>query len=866
MSNVVNGVQKDKSAQKAVSPARQALLDFNGDNDLGVKITYNGKTIDQKSEPIKPLVGVTADQMKTVVDHLRAALKGANSKYSLKGVIAELQGKGISLEKLMSKINEILADGLFSVKNLSDDEVIKAALQAIGLSADQIAGLEIKVEAKPEDLSDLATEEEPAANPEAKPAKNNGEKPAASPAPATASASAKTDEAIPQGLDQNGYEAWKLVKQISGNGSAEQLQRFVKAWSDDKRINLDEARALGIAGKDDQLFKAADNRMRVNQSSYSGKGENDHYLDLDELKEVVKVATEYSRMSGGVNIDGALTMYRSMYLMDVDFEGIRHKLETYCKDGDAGFKGLDLAKLTDRSYLETQFKALKSSIAGELFNLIMARVEKKTITDGKALGLYMFSCAMASMTGNYNGFGVSELKDSKIGKYLPRRAETSAEDFAEWVKEGKVKEERETAGASDHADEQKIGTVQNKLNGAKNYSELNKVVDDNRKTIEDNSILTQIAANKYYDFRNEDNGKGYDKFIEMATHLTKDEKTKYLEPLLKEGNGALTQSDGKAVLAAGTKTIQRLEQLLKTMLPEEASVYYNYLYQFEYELAEALVKKDMSKEALELVEKYLPANAQMTLQSDNPETANRGVRQITISGLEAKFRIAFEAGDAKAIAAPESASALDKTLAKVYQAKLELQNALKKADYKEAEKVMGRYAEALKSLSGKKSESEISDRLFDDIKQLLKGTVGAQQKLSGKLVKLMTAVSKHKGKTDKPEKSKDEKADKNGKPAKATKDHKATKPTDTATAAGDKKGLDAVKGKINSYIEGVVKGADSKTDAGVTIAWSGPKLQIEDEDLKAQARKYAQSYLEKKHKDYELTSVEGNDVIKQKKK
>jgi hypothetical protein len=227
----------------------------------------------------------------------------------------------------------------------------------------------------------------------------------------------------------------KRNRKIAGN--LELMKQAIDAVSDGK-LDEGEAKKLAVDGKEGALFKAADNHMRTGISGGNG------YLDLAELEEEDKVIADYAKKAG-ISEDDATTLYENSYLVDMDFEGISNKIDSLTKTVGIGLNGLDEKGLDER------LKDLKLSMAPELYTLLISQIKHNVIKDARDVGIFLFGSAMASMTGAYQTFHVQGLealvKDGKISKFSPKRPETSSDDFAYWVKEGKVKENESVAEA-----------------------------------------------------------------------------------------------------------------------------------------------------------------------------------------------------------------------------------------------------------------------------------------------------------------------------------------------------------------------------------------------------------------------------------
>ena len=608
---------------------------------LGI-LLQNDFSIDTTKEP-----STARDKVKDVFNRLYDILSG-NPKLQ-----AALKGKSISQRELVAR----LADLGIPIKNLTDGEIVKAVLQAAGFSAAEIAKLTHPVldpyptdepakEAKPKTPKQPATENKPVAE----------SKPAAASKPAT-------PPVRPEGLDENGYQAWLAITQISGRSDSKQLAVFRKAWVDGK-ISLDEARELGIAGKDDQLFMAADNKMRVTSTGYNGIGENDHYLSLAELKEVVKVALDYAKMAGQVDPSTTFDMYRTMYLMDVDFDGIRNKLDAFCAAGGAGLHNLDLTKLADKTYIATQFSTLKSLLSNELFDLLTARLEKKEFLKPGEIGIYIFRCAMASMTANYNGFGVPELKDAKIAQFKPRRPETSAEDFAYWVKEGKVKEEEVASGKSSDAEAaQKAEIARREISSAKNAEEAVKkyeeAIRDGKLPKDDKEALDAIA-NKYL------RGKEYAKLVDFAKKLDAGIKDQFYAQVFENIQKEIVATMGNTnKLDEAVKSLEEIDSLVKGMA-EAGNKFKGEVAKMQLQVALRFAEATPpnKEKAYALIDK-MPSDVEIAWKAGE-ETKSLNKHEVCFMVAE-KFKDAKPMND---LLKDEKSTATDRTLAHTYLAKI----------------------------------------------------------------------------------------------------------------------------------------------------------------------------------------------------
>ena len=249
----------------------------------------------------------------------------------------------------------------------------------------------------------------------------------------------------PEGLTPNGKHEYDLIIKLNPTlvHRPDLIKVLVEALRDGT-INEEEAKKLEIWGRDGYLFKAADNHMRTGLSGGNG------VLDMAELEEAVKVITEYAAKTG-LKPDEAAKLYTSMYLVDMDFDGISDKVNDLTKTiGTASLIGLD-----DKA-LEERLKGLKTMMANDLYELLVNQIQHKAIHNAQEVGIFIFGSAMASMTGLYDAFNVKGLeplvKEGNISKFSFRRPETSADDFAYWAKEGKVKGDNESGNSSSVGD------------------------------------------------------------------------------------------------------------------------------------------------------------------------------------------------------------------------------------------------------------------------------------------------------------------------------------------------------------------------------------------------------------------------------
>lgn len=660
----IDKVQNDKSALKGGVSPRQAVLDFN--QETGISITFNGKPIEKKSAPIVPPKGVTADQIKTVVDHLKTALKSSNSKYNLENVKAKLQAKGISLEKLMDKVKDILVGGLFPLDNLSDDEVIKAALQAAGLSADEIAGLELKtVEAKPElALAELPTLEDSAKPEAAKPAAPGpGTKAPATPAPAVA-----VTNHYPAGATDPQKQAIDLILKLNPRimkNSA--LVKLLYEAVANNSIDLDEARALGINGKEDQLFRAVDNKMVAGQFGGDGK------ISIDELVEAVKVMNEFADLAG-IKFDQAAERFSSMYLVNIDYNGIRDKAGELAKL--AGSLPLPDG-LSDKDIAE-KLKDLKAKLADGLYDILVSKIKHKEITSAQAVGKFATHCALASLTSHYENLPEVEelIKSGKLTQFKPRKPETSAADFAEWVKEGKLKEEKE-AGASEKADDQKQRELLSKLQLAKKPSEA-----------------LELYKKNYSELKG---------------------STQALELLKQSLSTALKLAIEKKELAGLIDEYKSYEKAIDGLDSEVRSGLKGNVYAYKFQLAMELAKSDKKtdKELAYGVIDSIPDGNKISWANTDEQSGK--VSSVSLTKAEAKFTIAHrilkETGPMDAVInEPAKASPIEIAAAYLYRAEVRLERA---KNNQEREAAFADFKEAYKKAAASEAEKDDAQKAIE---------------------------------------------------------------------------------------------------------------------------------------------------------
>ncbi|MBN3033763.1 MAG: hypothetical protein JW873_06675 [Candidatus Saganbacteria bacterium] len=495
----------------------------------------------------------------------------------------------------------------------------------------------------------------------------------------------------PDGLSKEQKEAADLILTLNPD-IVKDGNLVNRLWTalNDGRISKEEAKAFDLEGKGGDLFRAIDNYMRAGLSG------GDSYLDLNELREAVKVMRSFADHAK-ISLADAAKLYRSMYLVDLDFNGIDAKIGELTAAARAGLANFDgLAGLSENE-IGGKLSALKALMQADLFALLTAQIKRGAVTSADEVGVFTFRSAMASMTGNYAVFHVPELKSlvnqGKIAPFKPRKPETSAEDFGEWVKEAKVKSEESKGEKSEKADDQKQRELLSKLQLAKKPTEALEIYKKNYSELKGSTQALEILKES----------------LQTALKLAIDNKT--LVSLIDEYNSCEKLADG-------------LDSEVKTGLKGNV-----YAYKFQLALELAKSEKQSEKDLAYTIINAIPDGSKIAWT----KTDRAGnVSSVSLTKAEAKFVLASErlketAPMDAAIKEPAKYSALELAAAYMYRAEVKLEQAKTNP---EREAAFADYKEAYKKAATGEAEAGDKQKAIEYRERAKKGMSDANQAIS----------------------------------------------------------------------------------------------------------------------------------------
>jgi hypothetical protein len=442
-------------------------------------------------------------------------------------------------------------------------------------------------------------------------------------------------------------------------------------------------------------------------------------VSLEDLKNVIAVVAAYSGAMG-MNFGDAFEAYNSASSFRKVSVAELREARTEMSGWLGGVKMDNAADIS---------KALKDKgVAQPLLDALQSYLSDARNRAQDRIAAFLLRAAMASMTGMYKPFSINENEVSRMHAFSANNV--SRENLVKWVKGQEVGHEEGGSNASDEAKNK----IYRELTSKSKAEDLDAIYQKNKAAIDGDAQLLEALAKGYFA------DHAYDKLITIFPKLTPNDKDMYSGKIVEQKEQDLKlaqQIPDKTEAATKVKAaIDSFETFVK-LLGQDGEKYKGPLVPIMFESAMKLAERGQSKVAMEIAKK-IPADAAFQIVI----TEKYQQKQVEISGLEARFRVAVEADALAEIAAPDKAPALDRALAMTYKIKLKMQNNLSLVgnDYKEAGSVLKEIKDALLLFPTADSNAvKVRDRLVIEIQDsiLKKGGPRAVSTLSVQLNKIL---------------------------------------------------------------------------------------------------------------------------------
>jgi hypothetical protein len=475
----------------------------------------------------------------------------------------------------------------------------------------------------------------------------------------------KTGNLVPKrlkGMTDTQYTNWTRLNYYVG---------YRVEWSVAKKIIEDgyldkqEAERLKM---NTAFFGVIDNNSQALHTAAKGEGFNDgriHFATegatFDRWIQKIASRCENCATAEGINLIWA-SFRASEYFTNIDIEEVNGTLETI--HGEVAALNIDFGKMGDEDYSRKMTGKLKGALGGHIdsniLSLVIARIEEGKIKSIADIERFVFSAAIATMSGLYKEWGMKDVeelaKEGKIGAW-------KGKNFAAWLRKGEVEEEDEEGGTKDDADLRKAQIAREKIkeapNGGKALAIYRKAVKDGKLKKNDQEAL-QIIARKYYD---------KEEFGELvpfaADKLDPRTRKEFYKSIFQELHDELRPmiSDKERLNEAKT-LLGKIDDLVREM-GEDGVRYSQDIQRLKFQLAMKYAKEGNDTEAKGLVNN-IPENSDLILGSGDD------ARDIT--QVEARFYIAETLNDKapmEAVIEDDKAKPADKALAHIYLSHLE---------------------------------------------------------------------------------------------------------------------------------------------------------------------------------------------------